>query len=38
VDIEAILQLNLLPLGQFKLLAVSAISQEKAKATLVNFV
>jgi hypothetical protein len=38
VDIEAILQPTLLSLGQFRLLAVSAMSQEKAKATLVDFV
>jgi|UniRef100_A0A250Y394 hypothetical protein len=38
VDIEAILQPTLLPLGQFRLLAVSAMSQEKAKAALVDFV
>uniref|UniRef100_A0A8C0X5Q3 Paraneoplastic antigen Ma-like N-terminal domain-containing protein n=1 Tax=Castor canadensis TaxID=51338 RepID=A0A8C0X5Q3_CASCN len=36
VDIEAILQPTLLPLGQFRLLAVSAMSQEKAKAALIH--
>jgi hypothetical protein len=38
VDIKAILQPTLLLLGQFRLLAVSAVSQKKAKATLVDFV
>jgi hypothetical protein len=38
VDIKAILQPTLLPLGQFRLLVVSAMSQEKAKAALVDFV
>jgi hypothetical protein len=37
MDFKAVLQLTLLPLGQFRLLAVSTMSQEKAKNALVEF-
>jgi hypothetical protein len=38
IDIKTILQPTLLLLGQFRLLEVAAVNQEKAKATLVDFV